>query len=241
MPIVTSKMKLLVLPVLIHTISGTVTIGYNFLCRQLLQVNTANDAKIKLAAIGYFLAASGLSGYLNRRLILDAKTSENILMIPYWRALTNTLTWLGSIPILAGVAIVLNGAVNYPNFYNFCVSILIGWLIATTYSTLIYLDEVSRHPVCTTDGTVKKLLRLNTTLFILAIIVPVIAATSVLVLIRPENVSTGIGSVFNGFLFLLYIFGAYGAVYVGKKTRKIRGVLRAGGALPAVVHSPAGL
>jgi hypothetical protein len=218
----TPKVSLVVVPMLIHVFAGTVTIAYNFLCREILHTTTANDARIKLAAIGYFFVASALSAFLNRRLIDAADTPERITLIPIWRAFTNSLTWLGAIPALGAIAYIINGRINVTNFTNFSASIIIGWLIATSYSTLYYILKISHQADNTWASTVKKLDATLKILPWLATIVPLIAATSLPVFIRPEILMTRSGVLFNGFLVLLYTLGAYGAIYVAGKAKKIR-------------------
>ena len=221
----TSKVALWFVPVLIHAFAGTITIAYNMISREFFHTTGSNDTQIKIAAIGYFLAASSLSGYLNRRLVLKAITTEHMLLIPLWRALTNSITWLGAIPVMAGVAIAINGRVHPVNFPNFCASIVIGWLIATSYSTLFYTGEISKLSDLTWSRAIAKLQYLVASLPYLAIGVPLIAATSMLLLIHPDDIATKIGGTFNAFLVMLYTLGAYGASFAVGRTRKTRMLL----------------
>ena len=212
--------RLWIRPLIIHGTAAAVTLSYNIICRSYFYLPSVNEQKLRLAGAGYFIAASAATALFTNFLVKKAESSAEYAAIPLWRALLSTLCWLGLIPALGILAIVINGQVDPIQFPNFCVSVIIGWLIATTFTTVFYAEELSVRPGLVWSKQLSMLLRLIKTIPYLGTGIPLISAALLLVLIQPNDQS-GAGGVLNGFLVGLYTVSAYGVFYLSKKARLV--------------------
>jgi hypothetical protein len=215
-----SNARLWVRPLIIHATAAAVTMSYNIMCRSYYDLPAMNEQKLRLAGVGYFFAVSAATALFTNHLLRTAKSSSDYAMIPIWRAVLSGVCWLGLIPTLALIAIYFNGQVDPVQFPNFCISVIIGWLIATTFTTILYAEEFSLQPGLHWSRQLSYLLNLIKTIPYLGTGIPVISAVLLLVVIQPND-QTSIAAVFNNFLIGLYTAGAYGVFYLSRKAKKV--------------------
>ncbi len=214
-----SQSRLWIRPFIIHGAAAAVTMSYNVISRSYFYPSPIED-KLRLAGAGYFIAGSAATSLFTSYLLKRAESSSDYAAIPIWRALLSTLCWLGLIPVLGGMAVAINGQVDPIQFPNFCVSVIIGWLIATTFTTIFYAEELSLRPGLVWSTELSRLLWLIKTVPYFGTAIPIISAGLLLLMIYPNDQSSA-GRILNNFLVGLYTTSAYGVFYLSRKARRV--------------------
>lgn len=121
-----------------HLIAGLVTLSYNAAVHASFEQGAGSRQGVLDAALIYASVSISIGILSGARIAkrLDG-TTERFLSFINHRALIGTLLWLSGIPILGTYAKLRYGSVHPIGFPHFCASVIVGWLISTTYSTLL--------------------------------------------------------------------------------------------------------
>jgi hypothetical protein len=213
-----------------HAFGAAVALIYNSLLRDAM--NRAPSPEVTRAGQCYAFLAFGVAAVLGsamlRRLKVDARLLKEggaesklaalrISAYPLLRALLSSVVWLAAIPVLATVALRVNGRVDPVGFPNFVASIVIAWLASTLYSSIfntwLVLKKLARssapQPAVTLVGMAATLLPS------LTLAVPLAAVVAYLGVLQPWLLVPVREKALERFLLVLAVLGAYG--WVGAK------------------------
>jgi hypothetical protein len=217
--------------------AGTITLGYNALVQRAYPAEF-DDRSAIMAVAGVYLVAAVSFGVvvgvmLARRLqaaaanpVLSRDPGEPVLMFLLFRALSSTICWLMSIPVFGLVAIQTYGRVHPVGFPHFCVSIVVGWLVSTTYSTLLCINRMAQAESTGTPGARPVLIAAARFLPVTALGVPLSAAAVFLFFAAPGPHPAPASRLLLYMLVGLMTLGGYGFVYCVRLTDRLRLPLR---------------
>ncbi len=206
---------------LAHFVGAMEVMGYNLLLRRALGNDTGSP--LMRAGMVFVLATSLLGALIGRRLTrAGALKGKSPLFLPAVRAGISAASWLLSIPVLAAIAIHIQGRVHPIGFPHFVASVLIACLISTTYSATCNLwialklePENSRRPEYQ-----RMLQAFVRHLPLAASLIPVIATAMYLFFFRPWTLLPGAGKPLEMMLVAMIALGSYGTLlcrWAGKR------------------------
>jgi hypothetical protein len=223
-----------------HAGAGVLVLIYNAILQRGFPAAPAAPLILK-ASRYYFLFAISLAGLLrhysvkNRVLsYLEAPSEERLEKLhrfPLYQALNSLLCWLLAVPVMALVAIKVNGAVHPVRFPHFCLSVLFAGLLtsvySTTFHTLLACTLSKSHAGNRTSVPLGLSFAARVTPWI-AFVIPVLVYAVYVSFEKPPGMDPESYLRLGKFFLLLMALSGYAWVFCDFTSRGIRGALAGG-------------
>lgn len=211
--------------------AGAMTLLYNGLVHRAYQSEVGDRSAVFPAAAAYLLSAVAISTLMKalmlrrvRRVLArpqDGSAGDALMMFLVFQGLISSVGWLMSIPVLGSVAAQAYGSVHPISFPHFCASVVVGWLVSATYSTLLCIRRWSQEP--TWEGSARApMLAIARVLPFAAAGVPLVAGAMFLFFVSPGAVPSTAYKGLLGFLVGLATVGGYGCVFCARMTDELK-------------------